>query len=129
MVGTLDTLAVIYAYLLAFIILAIIVVAVRISTQLLTKKEAIAPIPEVEVAKPEVAKEVPKPATAEAKVVAAAAAVAAHLSLQQPRVAREATTTQYAVPRLWIHQWRAQVSRSPNELCLIKFTHRKQQVM
>lgn len=131
MAGTLDILAIVYAYLLAFIILGVIVLFVKASTRFLAKrgdKPSELP-PKAPVASPEATGEAARPAppvtTEYTKIAAAVAAVTTHLSLHG--VKSTASFLQHARPmrHLWVIQWRAQANRSPNELCLIKFSHRR----
>ncbi|MCX8208442.1 MAG: hypothetical protein N3G79_02195 [Sulfolobales archaeon] len=115
-----------YAYFLAFVILALIVALVKVFMRLPARKEATPPPMPAEVLtpRPEV-REAPRPAVAESNLVAAAvAAVAAHLSLH--RVGPPTTTVQASAPtHTWTHMWRVQVSKSLNELCLMKYVQRR----
>ncbi|MEM4937798.1 MAG: hypothetical protein QW509_06460, partial [Sulfolobales archaeon] len=62
MSGAMDILAIVYAYLLAFIILGIIIIFIRISSRFLVGKPSKPQAPPVETptAKPEVREEAPK---------------------------------------------------------------------
>ncbi|MCX8184994.1 MAG: hypothetical protein RMI56_02150 [Sulfolobales archaeon] len=115
-----------YAYLLAFIILALITALVRVFTRPSARKEPTLPPthPAAPTSKPEVG-EASKPITADSSLVAAAvAAVTTHLSLH--KIVQPATVVHTHPPTyMWMQQWRTQVSRSPNDLCLIKYTQRK----
>ncbi|MEM0065380.1 MAG: hypothetical protein QXZ22_00480 [Sulfolobales archaeon] len=126
MSGAMDILAIVYAYLLAFIILGIIVIFIRISSRFLVGKPSKPQAPPVETptAKPEVREEAPKQIAAD-YVKAAIAAVAAHLSLQAVRSSLTIPHVPQQLTQPWVNQWRAQVSKSLNELCLIKYTYRK----
>ncbi|MEM1961384.1 MAG: hypothetical protein QXY48_01355 [Sulfolobales archaeon] len=126
MSGAMDILAIVYAYLLAFIILGIIVFFIRISSRFLVGKPSKpqAPPAETLTAKPEVREEAPKQIAAD-DVKAAIAAVAAHLSLQAVRSSLTIPHVPQQLTQPWVNQWRAQVSTSLNELCLIKYIYRK----
>ncbi|MEM0351794.1 MAG: hypothetical protein QW459_02300 [Sulfolobales archaeon] len=126
MSGAMDILAIVYAYLLAFIILGIIIIFIRISSRFLVGKPSKPQAPPVETptAKPEVREEAPKQIAAD-HVKAAIAAVAAHLSLQAVRSSLTIPHVPQQLTQPWVNQWRAQVSKSLNELCLIKYIYRK----
>ncbi|MEM1707838.1 MAG: hypothetical protein QXQ86_06235, partial [Sulfolobales archaeon] len=126
MSGAMDILAIVYAYLLAFIILGIIIIFIRISSRFLVGKPSKPQAPPVETptAKPEVREEAPKQIAAD-DVKAAIAAVAAHLSLQAVRSSLTIPHVPQQLTQPWVNQWRAQVSKSLNELCLIKYIYRK----
>ncbi len=129
MAGVADLLAVVYAYLLAFIILTIIVASLRASMWLLSRREAKPSAAPAATAapKPEVVEEAAKP-PATSRIAAAVAAVATHLSLQRVGPSASATASSLGpVPQPWVHQWRVQVNKSLNELCLIRFLHRRPQ--
>lgn len=126
MSGAMDILAIVYAYLLAFIILGIIIIFIRISSRFLVGKPSKPQAPPVETptARPEVREEAPKQIAAD-DVKAAIAAVAAHLSLQAVRSSLTIPHVLQQLTQPWVNQWRAQVSKSLNELCLIKYIYRK----
>lgn len=131
MAGTLDIIAVIYAYLLAFIILGIIVLFVKASTWFLARKEGkLSELPpKAPAVKPEAVGEVAKPAPPaaadHAKIAAAVAAVTTHLSLRRAEPTAEVLHPARPTQNLWVLQWRAQANKSPNELCLIKLPYRR----
>lgn len=133
MVSTLDLLAVIYAYLLTFIILSIIVASIKASTWFIARKGSKpsappqAPLLETPAPELEVVKDVPRSVaiSEDARVAAAVAAVAAHLSLHSVKPSVSISQSSHLIPQLWVHQWRAQVNKSPNELCLTKSLYRK----
>lgn len=130
MAGTLDIIAIVYAYLLAFIILGIIVLIVKASTSFAAKRgeRPQGHPPKVPEVKPEVAGEAtapPAPTVDHAKIAAAVAAVAAHLSRRGIELVEGALQPSRYAHNLWVLQWRSQASRSPNELCLIKFSYKR----
>ncbi|MEM2207999.1 MAG: hypothetical protein QXG17_04840 [Sulfolobales archaeon] len=128
MSGALDILAIVYAYLLAFIILGMIVFFIRISSRFLMGKVSKPQAPRVEApaVRPEVTEEAPKHVvTDEAKVAVAVAAVATHLSLQGVRPSLTISHAPYQLSQPWVNQWRAQVSKSLNELCLTKYFYKR----
>ena len=127
MTGTVDLLAVVYAYLLAFITLSVIVALLRVSTWLLSRRAAGPPATPAAggAPKPEVVEEAARPPVA-SKVAAAVVAVATHLSLQRAGPPASAVTPLGMAPQPWVHQWRVQASASPNELWRLRqFRNRK----
>lgn len=125
--GTVDLLAIVYAYLLNFLILGIIIISVAVMFAIVRRRAGRETRPETQAAvtQPEVVEEVVKPEESmKEKIAAAVAAVASHMfrvpsqevgALPQPRM----------VAYAWVQQWRYEVNRSPNELCAAGFLYRR----
>ncbi|MEM1931626.1 MAG: hypothetical protein QW780_02350 [Sulfolobales archaeon] len=130
MSGVMDVLAIVYAYLLSFIILGAIVFFIMVSSRFLVGRPGRlqAPPAETSTAKLEVKEEAPKRVSFD-EVKVAVAAVAAHLLLQSTRPQSTVLRLPQQLAQPWVNQWRSQASKSLNELCLIKYFYRKTQLV
>jgi len=140
--GALDTMAVIYSYILSFIIIGIIVISIRATTKFSEmrkapppgKVEAAAPsalpAPPVTEAAPEAVARAGPPTTAisvKEKIAAAVTAVATYIATQTPRESGilEVSAPARLVTAGWVYQWRSQASTSFNELSMLKMMRKR----
>lgn len=128
----LDAVAVIYAYVLNFIILGIIAIAIHFSARLLVKRNTLrisgikeaasSPSTTTEVAPKAVVPTESSTTSMKEKVAAAVAAVVTYLATQVPKELEGAgisTSARLAISG-WVHQWRSQINTSFNELSMMK---------
>lgn len=140
-ISMVDVLAVVYAYLLAFIVLGLIVAALTLVYRLTSRQPSVAPAgvtpkpatqevppqpsPQPQAPPPQV-QQLPKP-PAEGlveKIAAAVAAVATHLSVLTGAPIATATQVPQVAVGGWVARWRSQVATSPNEVSYLLRTRR-----